>query len=812
METRRSTKSPFGELLRRRRIQAGLSQAQLAERARISVQAVSALERGARSAPRTDTLTLLVDSLELDPSERETFERIARESVKQKVRGYVDREQGAIANLPRFDTTFVGRKREREELHRIVKSGRCATIWGYGGIGKTRLAACTAQDLRGAFDGDVVFIALAAAISAVDLSVAAGLGITERPGAEVRAQIIEALENRRALIVLDNCEHVHEAAADLVTSILERAPKNAVLCTSREPLRVRDENVVAIEPFEPLDAVRLFMDRSHGDRDDTAAIEAICKRLEGIPLAIELAAALTRALEIAAIDRALDDRMLVLTRGSRTMRATIAWSYGLLAPNERLVFERVAVINGKAKLEDIIAVAADGELQVPAVIDAVASLVDKALLSVEPGCSGAARTYRLLEATRAFAASLDARERADRDLAAAHRRFGAHLADVATRATDATRDGDETLLAAIDADNVRGYLHWAIESEHDAVQAASVAGKLSAFWDYRGLQLEGLRWINASLERFPSGDRASAQAEITALTGAATLHMVLAQYRQGKLPATRAYDLAIAIGDDHLRAVAAKNVALCMAATGEHAEAQTLIDESIALFAKERDPVRYRLAVASGAVIAARAGRHAVARDRFIEAVEEYLRAGNRRYAARVRVDVGEAHFALGEIDEAIATGRFAVEELREFGTALLVAKQLNNLGAYLVAAQRFDEAAACSLESLDICRGANYVAVAIQAMRICASIGTQGASVEDLTRFERCAELFAYVDRHMRAGDLESGYTEIRIHEDLRARLAAVLSQTQLAAATARGEAYGDDRADAVARELLELVDRRDQ
>ena len=389
----------------------------------------------------------------------------------------LDRAAGpapAPAGLPRQLTSFVGREAEVAEVARLLREAPLVTLTGPGGVGKTRLALEVAGRAAGAWPDGVGFVDLApiADPELVPEAVAAALGLRETPGRPLLATLTDALRPKRLLLVLDNCEHLLDAAAALADALLRACPSVGVLATSREPLGVPGEapyrvpSLAVPDPDRPLpaarlaqvEAVRLFAARAAVVRPgfgvterNAGAVAAVCRRLDGLPLALELAAAQARALSVAQLTARLDDRFRLLTGGPRvalarhqTLRAAIDWSYDLLTARERTLFARLSVFAGGFTLEAAEAVGADHAsaprgpgappgatgraLEAPDVLGLLTRLVDKSLVTATPidgadEADGAVR-YRLLETLRQYAGE---RLRAAGGAAAAHDRHAAHF-------------------------------------------------------------------------------------------------------------------------------------------------------------------------------------------------------------------------------------------------------------------------------------------------------------------------------------------------------------------------------------------------
>jgi predicted ATPase/DNA-binding SARP family transcriptional activator len=320
-------------------------------------------------------------------------------------------------NLPRRSIRLIGRDAELRRIGDAIATDTLVTLVGPGGIGKTSLAITAAVAAEADFDGGGWLIELASVAQSSDVprAVAEALGVRESPGRDLLDAVIAALRQRRALVVLDNCEHVIDGAAHFANAVIAHCPNVHVVATSRERLALAGERVVAVGPLEPsVFGAELFRDRAaaldpafdtHANRPD---IEEICRRLDGLPLAIELAAARSRTMPPADLLARLDDGLRLLTGGGRsgvehhrTLRATIEWSYDLLAASEQTVFRRLAAFVGPFDLAAAETVAADGAIDAIDVADCVARLVDQSMVVVESGPFG--RRFKLLESMRQFA-------------------------------------------------------------------------------------------------------------------------------------------------------------------------------------------------------------------------------------------------------------------------------------------------------------------------------------------------------------------------------------------------------------------------
>jgi predicted ATPase/transcriptional regulator with XRE-family HTH domain len=504
----------FGELLRRYRLAAGFSQEQLAERARVSRDAVGTLERGARRAPQRQTLALLAEALALNADEQAALESAVR---RHRPSSRPTRESPTPfpgAKLPIDLTSFVGRATEVAELVDRVRESRLVTVVGAGGIGKTRLA-CAAVAVLDTDFARVAFVDLSRVTNPDLLSfqIASTLLIEAQPQ-NAAERIGNVLARQRTLLLLDNCEHILEPIALLTAQLLQLSPVLHVLATSRERLGVNGEHVCRLQPLAPAEALELFVERAqeadrHFALSDALipAAEDVVRRLEGIPLAIELSVARLAALGLPELRRRLD-RLFTLPGANRdaparqqTMQSTIAWSYDLLAEPEKVVLSRLAIFVGGFSLEVAEMVCSCEFITADDVTTIVPQLVERSIVQMVPGDSP---RYRLLEPVRLYGLQqLVERE----TYALLVRRHASWLADVGDAANaemvrGPTRDIVRGMRSEID--NVRAALGRLLVTNdiEDLVLAARIAGGLRTLWISLGAgQAEGQRWSAQILAR-----------------------------------------------------------------------------------------------------------------------------------------------------------------------------------------------------------------------------------------------------------------------------------------------------------------------
>jgi predicted ATPase/DNA-binding SARP family transcriptional activator len=413
-------------------------------------------------------------------------------------------------NLRAALTSLVGRTAEVTEVLDLVATHRLVTILGPGGAGKTRLAMEVAHRSVADSEADVIVVELAPLGDehGVAATVAEAFELPE-PAVDPITRVAQHCEDRDVLLVLDNCEHLVESAASVVAELVQEAPHLRIVATSREALRVPGEAVWVVPPLQTTDGVDLFIDRAAAANtafrpdDDRSVIEDICARLDGLPLAIELAAARTRAITVGQIAERLDDRFRLLTGGARTamarqqtLRAVVDWSYALLFEDERRVFERLSVYPAGCTLAGAEAVCVDDDLDALEVAELVASLVDKSLLLLDG--SGAVPRYRMLQTLNHYGRErLVERGEADATFA----RMAAHLAALCARSRDACRGVDQReWFREVDAelDNIRTAFEWSLGAEEKEL-AVTMASELTFYRWIAGGSAEGFAWITDAL-------------------------------------------------------------------------------------------------------------------------------------------------------------------------------------------------------------------------------------------------------------------------------------------------------------------------
>jgi len=614
-------------------------------------------------------------------------------------------------NLPAPTTSFIGRKHEIAEVRRLMMSTRLLTLTGPGGCGKTRLSIAVAQSLlkTAQFRHGLWFIELADLDSPelIPQVIASALNIPETPDRPLTDALISFLQTRHCLLILDNCEHLLAACADLAQTLLDSGTTVHILATSREPLNLPAELTWLVPSLTLPDALSAAPDNSEAiaseavalfaarasaalpgfalNTSNTSTIERICRHLDGIPLAIELAAARVKVLDIEQIAARVDDSLQLLTRGHRaaaprhqTMRAALDWGYRLLSPREQALFRRLAIFAGGFTLDAVETICIDQspeEFSVRAgdVLDELSDLVDKSLVVIAEREPGEAVRYRLLEPIRQYA--LDRLREANEE-APTRERHLVHFIDFAEQAEAQLKTQHQLRWLKWlekDHDNVRTALIWSTRSPKHIASALRLATAMHLFWQRRGYWSEGRRWLTLAITNYdaqpelrsPDLDRQLARA----LVDRCWLAIYEMDYAHTPPELARALALAAALNDLITTAFAHGLLALVSGYTGNLAASHQHAEAS-AEFAQQSS-------------------------DRWTLAWARYIQGWNAFYH---RHDEPLAHASLNESERLF----------RALGDQRSIAVHVNLLGIMALNANDLDTAQVCYTEALTIGRELN--------------------------------------------------------------------------------------------------------
>lgn len=619
-------------------------------------------------------------------------------------------------NLPRQITTFVGREHERRAVGDLLRQGALVTLTGSGGTGKTRLALQVAEEAMDEFGDGVWLVELAALTDPALVAQAAATAVGVREGANlppVKA-LIGALRDRTTLLILDNCEHLLGACATLVDEALRAAPGLKVLATSREPLSVRGESLFRVPTLsvgdaqtrtaaEALahDAVRLLVDRARlsnsqfvlTDRLVPAALQ-VCRRLDGIPLAIELAASRTKVISLDQIAARLDDRFRLLTAGARTalprqqtLRATIDWSHELLDASDRVLLRRVSVFAGGWTVEAAETICADEDLEIWDVLDGLMRLVDKSLV-VRDEESVEAR-YRLLESVRQYAAEKLGPEEG----ASVRERHARYYSSLVMEAENGLLGAEQAAwLERLERehDNIRASLAFSKTRPDLCELALGLIGAIGRFWTVRGYLSEGREWIEGVLACAPEEPSV---AQATAWRTAGQLAYWQGDSAAGRRFGERSLRICCEMGDREGEVKSLFRLGFASLSDGDLPSARGYFEDALRLGREiDEGPGIPHLLNAVGEVSYAE-GKRNEAKDYFQEALARFRQFEDRRSIASVLKNL--ASVAREERDFTIAHGWLAegLEIQRSIGNETGMAATIDAYGILAGAQDRLERA-----------------------------------------------------------------------------------------------------------------------
>ena len=779
----------------------------------------------------------IADELGLSPRTVEThvsaiFDKLGISTRVQLTAAIVGARNGEAAvtkrtrtNLPRERSRLIGRERELDDIARLLAERRFVTVTGTGGAGKTRVAQAVGEGVL-ATETDVWFVELAPVsdASSVADAVARTLDVTVASSSAIVEAIVAQLEKRRLLIVLDNCEHVIAPAAALADALLQGCPDVRVLVTSREPLRIaaeytyrlpslrvptlRETDDLDIEEAASFAAIELFAERARAvrhaftiDEHNVRIVADICRRLDGIPLAIELAAARVDILSIRALADKLDRRLHVLRGGDRlvlprhqTMHALIDWSYDLLSESERELFDRLSVFAGSFGLREAAVVhgARDGDVST---LEILSSLVDKSLLTADVSQDEA--HYAFLETFRQYAAEKLAARGDTQRVARLHAIAYAELAERIDEEYEAAPT--EACFERIEraAENWRAALAWSIGERGDVVAGQRLAASQRGVYSRSE---ERWRWTPVARSLVDDTTPALLAARLERAYAFVT-HAANA-YDEAIDAYERAIGMFRALRKDEWVARAEWGKADTLTNVGRYAEAEELIARALTV-ARGKPPALWianlyqtsaRKAFRDGDVERGRATLH--------DALAMYEACGAARHASRMKIAVAECEFGAGNAGAAREIILDALAVLRAGNNTLIVLQAVCNLANYCIALRRFDEARGWATDALDLAnrmRDGFGISMALQHFAALAVVDGR-ANGEGMRHLADAARILGYIDGSLEREGLARETYEKQQYENVVATLHARLGEERARALMDEGARMTLDRATACA------------
>lgn len=625
------------------------------------------------------------------------------------------------SNLPDLLTSFVGRGQELQELTRLLDEYRLLTLTGSGGVGKSRLALRLAATVMNDYrDGEwLVELAALSDPTLVPQTVGAVLGLKDPRDMSATERLTAFLQSRRTLLMLDNVEHVISACADLADAVLRQCPDVKLLVTSRERLGLSGEFAYRVPSLSlPLaddratarglaecESVALFGERVRLHRPqfavtdkNAAAVASICRRLDGIPLAIELAAARVRALSVEEVDKRLKQGFSLLTGGSRTalprqqtLRAAIDWSYNLLSDPEKVLLCRVSIFAGGWTLKAAEQVCADDTVPAAAVVDLLTSLMDKSLVVAEER-SGTTR-YRLLETVRQYARDLLLEHGGEGQWRNRHLAYFLALArEVEPLLKGAEVESGLNALQA-DHDNLRLALDWAESASGDAISGLRIAAAIWWFWNVRGYLREGRQRLSRLLAAVPDTEALDDRAK--ALRGAGALARVQADYDAAEALQRQSLAIRRRLGDQRGIAMTLGSLGTIAEQRGDYETARALQEESLAIQRGLGDRASAAMMLSNVGEVYLRQRDYGTARLRLEEALAIYKELGNQWGMAQCFNNLGRLATVEGQYESALGL-------LKQ---ALLIVRDLHDLASITFSLQAVGHLAFARRSPLDAAR-----------------------------------------------------------------------------------------------------------
>ena len=713
-------------------------------------------------------------------------------------------------NLPQQTTSFLGREEDLDHIRALMQDARLVTLGGAGGVGKTRCAVqIGAENIERYADG-VWFCDLAPITDPAGVAAAVGrvLKIPDAPNVPMIEALVTYLRHKHVLLIFDNCEHVLPAVAALAAALLQNCAQLRILSTSREPLNIAGEALFRMPSLGMPAAVALFEERARAANrkfsvtpENAATVADICRRLDGIPLAIELAAARIRVLSPKQLAEKLNERFRILTGGDRaalprqqTMRALIDWSYEMLAERERSIFRQLAVFSGGFTYLTAAAVCETPEIDAIEVLDVLTSLVDKSLVSAEPGEDDA--RYRLLESMREYARDRLA-ERGELDAAVlAHARAFADYAEKLGEEYDGIAPEMWLTRAAVDMDNVRAALASSFSPKGDVSVGQRLAATLPRLFGVLAAA-EGQRWVRAALESVTEETPLRVRAALH--LASASLASVFNQFRAAHAAAGLAMSEFEELDDAEGLCDAQRLAGRSLVYLGRVAEGEALLTQALSC-RRSRGSPRTGGILGDLAVARALTGDFPASRDLFSRASAAFAEEHDTSKLAITAATLAEAEFLAGNAVEALALAERALTAVRELGRQRTAAAILGNISAYHIALGQHEPARMHAREALQLSRDAQAdavsVAFSLQHLSAVAALRSYEDAQQERENAMRAARVLGFVDGRLRSLEIAREHTEQTEYERVRAVLETRLGVAAFQEDYEHGMHWSEDRA----------------
>ncbi len=767
----------FGEWLKRRRSALGLTQEQLALQLNCSTSALRKFESEERR-PSAEVVEQLADIFNISPEERAAFLRFARgdwqaiSSGNEDVPWHVSRT-APRSNLPAATTSFIGREKERAEIKSLVEKNRLVTLAGAGGIGKTRLSLETVHPLLHAFPDGVWFIELAPLSdpALVPQTMVSTLGLIDQAGRSALDILTDFLPTKRALLILDNCEHLIQTCAQLAETLLRTCPDLHMLTTSREALGVPGEITFSvpalsvpefeqsfvIETLTKYEAVQLFIERARTalpgfvlTQNNVRAVTQVCHQLDGIPLALELAAARIKMMSLEEIASHLNDRFHLLTGGARTalprhqtLQAMIDWSHDLLSDPERILLRRLSVFAGGWSLEAAESICQGEGIDAGEILDLLTQLLNKSLLITERE-QGRETRYHMLETIRQYA-----REKlwAAGEGAMMRQQHLAYFLDLAERAEPNLRAFDMAIWLdrlETEHDNISLAMEWALESDVEA--ELRLASALWWFWHIRDHKSEGTEWLERalSIETMESGDQpltaGRAMIRGKALYVAGFLRLMFWETDKAKMLSEESLALFQELGPEGKRgmAYALWNLGVVAGQQPDLRQMKELMQESLALFHEVGDKFGIAQSISHDAATELGDSDYERARALAEECLVLRKEIGDKDGIAISLIDLGYLASQQGDYKQAVTLCEAGLTLFRELGNKWGIYMALVHLGLAAQGRGRYGQATTVLEEALAFAQDSGNKFLSARGLRHLGEVAAaQGDYKEAEMRYE---------------------------------------------------------------------------